>query len=80
MNTKIEAAIDIDPELELYPFNEPAPGSPPRTLVIDAESGIPNIFVIDYSAQEAVGKQLAVPEGCIPYLESDQYLGLRYKV
>jgi magnesium transporter len=62
---------DIDPDLELYPYNEPEPGSPPGTLIIDEESGIPNIFVIDYTPQEATGKLLATPEECQPYLVSD---------
>jgi len=62
---------DIDPDLELYPSNEPEPGSPPGTLIIDEESGIPKIFVIDYTPQEATGKLLATPEECQPYLVSD---------
>ena len=59
-----------DDELGFYDFNEPEPGSPPGTLIIDADSGIPNIFLIDYNVDEAIGVQLATPEDCIPYLDS----------
>lgn len=57
-------------ELEFYDFNEPAPGSPPGTLIIDEDATIPNIFLIDYNAEEALGIQLATPEECFPYLDS----------
>nr|WP_242023118.1 magnesium/cobalt transporter CorA [Pseudanabaena mucicola] len=57
-------------ELEFYDFNEPAPGSPPGTLIIDEDATIPNIFLIDYNAEEALGMQLATPEECFPYLDS----------
>jgi magnesium Mg(2+) and cobalt Co(2+) transport protein (corA) len=66
-----EVNYELDPDLEFFPFNEPQPGSPPGTLMIDAESTIPNIFLIDYTPQEAIGKQLANPEECAPYLNSD---------
>ena len=59
-----------DEELGFYDFNEPEPGSPPGTLIIDEDSGIPNIFLIDYNVDEAIGVQLATPEDCIPYLDS----------
>jgi len=62
---------DLDPDWEFYSFNEPEPGSPPGTLIIDANATIPNIFLIDYTPQEVVGKQLATPEECAPYLHSD---------
>ncbi len=56
--------------LEFYDFNEPEPGSPPGTLIIDEDASIPNIFLIDYNAEEALGIQLGTPEDCIPYLDS----------
>ena len=56
--------------LEFYDFNEPEPGSPPGTLIIDEDATIPNIFLIDYNADEALGIQLATPEECFPYLDS----------
>jgi magnesium transporter len=51
-----------------YTFHEP--GSPPGTLVIDEDSTTPNIFLIDFNADNAVGVQLATPEECTPYLDS----------
>jgi len=51
-----------------YTFHEP--GSPPGTLVIDEDSTIPNIFLIDFNSDNAVGVQLATPEECAPYLDS----------
>jgi magnesium transporter len=51
-----------------YTFHQP--GSPPGTLVIDEDSTIPNIFLIDFNADNAVGVQLATPEECTPYLDS----------
>jgi magnesium transporter len=59
-----------DDELEFYDFNHPEPGSLPGTLIIDEDASIPNIFLIDYKADEAIGVQLATPEECIPYLDS----------
>ena len=59
-----------DDGFEFYDFNEPAPGSPPGTLIIDEDSGIPNIFLIDYSEDEAIGLKLDTPEDCIPHLDS----------
>jgi len=66
----IEDDSDSDEELEVYDFNEPEPGSPPGTLIIDEDASVPNIFLIDYNADEAIGLQLSTPEECIPYLDS----------
>ena len=66
----IEHDSDNEEELEFYDFNEPEPGSPPGTLIIDEDASIPNIFLIDYSAEEALGIQLATPEECFPHLDS----------
>lgn len=52
-----------------YTYHEP--GSPPGTLVIDEDSTIPNIFLIDYCADHAIGVQLATPEDCAGYLDSN---------
>ncbi len=59
-----------DEELEFYDFNEPEPGSLPGTLIIDEDASIPNIFLIDYNTDEALGIQLATPEECFPYLDT----------
>jgi magnesium transporter len=61
---------DNGEELEFYDFNEPEPGSPPGTLIIDEDANIPNIFLIDYNAEETLGIQLATPEECFPYLDT----------
>ena len=67
------SSIEDDSEengFEFYDFNHPEPGSIPGTLIIDENASIPNIFLIDYHADEAVGVQLATPEECIAYLDS----------
>ncbi|MDX2255145.1 MAG: magnesium/cobalt transporter CorA [Pseudanabaenaceae cyanobacterium bins.39] len=61
---------DSEEELEFYDFNEPEPGSPPGTLIIDEDASVPNIFLIDYNADEAIGLQLVTPEECAPYIDS----------
>lgn len=68
--SSIEDDTENEEELEFYDFNEPEPGSPPGTLIIDEDASIPNIFLIDYHAEEAIGVQLATPEECFPYLDS----------
>ncbi|MEE3716986.1 magnesium/cobalt transporter CorA [Tumidithrix elongata RA019] len=57
-----------DDNFESYAFHEP--GSPPGTLIIDEDATVPNIFLIDYAADTAVGVQLSTPEDCIPYLDT----------
>jgi magnesium transporter len=58
-----------DNDFETYAYNEP--GSPPGTLIIDADSQAPSIFLIDYSPTDTVGITLATPEECLPYLDTD---------
>ncbi|AFY70455.1 magnesium and cobalt transport protein CorA [Thalassoporum mexicanum PCC 7367] len=52
-----------------YAYNEP--GSLPGTLIIDEDATVPNIFLIDYHADNVTGMQLLHPEDCTPYLESE---------
>jgi magnesium transporter len=59
---------DENDNFESYAFNEP--GSPPGTLIIDQDAGVPNIFLIDYAVDSAIGLKLPTPEDCIPYLDS----------
>jgi len=66
----IEDDSEENDGFEFYDFNEPAPGSPPGTLIIDEDAGIPNIFLIDYSEDEAIGLKLETPEDCIPHLDT----------
>lgn len=68
-NQTIVLKENSDDNFEAYAYNEP--GSPPGTLIIDADSQIPNIFLIDYNATEAVGVTLKTPEECLPYLDTD---------
>ncbi|AFY73340.1 magnesium Mg(2+) and cobalt Co(2+) transport protein CorA [Synechococcus sp. PCC 7502] len=62
--------LNEEDEYEDFEYTYHEPGSPPGTLVIDEDSTIPNIFLIDYNADSAVGIQLATPEECVPYLDS----------
>jgi magnesium transporter len=57
-----------DDNFESYAYNEP--GSPPGTLIIDEDATVPNIFLIDYAPDTAVGIKLPTPEDCIPYLDT----------
>jgi magnesium transporter len=59
---------DENDNFESYAFNEP--GSPPGTLIIDEGAGVPNIFLIDYAVDSAIGLKLPTPEDCIPYLDT----------
>ncbi|WP_019500384.1 magnesium/cobalt transporter CorA [Pseudanabaena sp. PCC 6802] len=58
-----------DSDFETYAYNEP--GSPPGTLIIDADSQIPNIFLIDYNTNNAIDITVATPEECLPYLDTE---------
>jgi magnesium transporter len=60
--------LESEGGFESYGFNEP--GSAPGTLIVDEDSAIPNIFLIDYDPNEALGVLLPEPEDCIPYLDS----------
>ncbi len=61
---------ELDGEYEDFEYTYHKPGSPPGTLVIDEDSTIPNIFLIDFNAENAVGVQLTTPEECAPYLDT----------
>jgi magnesium transporter len=58
-----------DSDFETYAYNKP--GSPPGTLIIDADSQIPNIFLIDYNPNQTVDVTLTTPEECQPYLDTE---------
>jgi magnesium transporter len=47
------------------------PGSLPGTLSIEADATPPVIDLIDYNQTDVTHKQVATPEECIPYLDSD---------
>jgi magnesium transporter len=68
-NQTIALKENSEDNFESYAYTEP--GSPPGTLIIDADSQIPNIFLIDYNSAESVGVTLKTPEECIPYLDTE---------
>ncbi len=47
------------------------PGSLPGTLNIEADAPPPEIVLIDYDNANAIRKQVAIPEDCIPYLDTE---------
>jgi magnesium transporter len=50
--------------------NEPAPGAPPGTLVMD-ESDPPKIYMMDYCEKRVVERWIGSVEECVQYLEDD---------
>jgi magnesium transporter len=65
-----EPDLNQEDDYEDFEYTYHEPGSPPGTLVIDEDSTTPNIFLIDFNAESAVGVQLMTPEECSPYLDS----------
>jgi magnesium transporter len=61
-------SLETEDGFESYAFNEP--GSAPGTLIVDADGTMPNIFLIDYNQDDALGVLLPEPEDCLPYLDS----------
>lgn len=47
------------------------PGSLPGTLSIEADATPPVIYLIDYNGSNVTRKQLATPEECLPYLDTE---------
>lgn len=47
------------------------PGTIPGTIFIDADAPPPIIFLIDYNETNFIREQIATPEECIPYLDSE---------
>jgi magnesium transporter len=62
---------DNDDEYDEFDYAYNEPGSLPGTLIIDEDATVPNIFLIDYHADNVTGMQLSHPEDCAPYLESE---------
>lgn len=61
--------LDSEDSYESYAFSEP--GSPPGTLIVDADSAQTSIFLVDYHADDAIGVIIPEPEACIPYLQTN---------
>jgi magnesium transporter len=47
------------------------PGTVPGTIFIDADAPPPIIFLIDYNQTNFIREQIATPEECVPYLDSE---------
>lgn len=47
------------------------PGSLPGTLSIKSDASPPTIVLIDYNQADAIRKQVATPEDCAPYLDTE---------
>lgn len=52
-----------------YSYDQP--GSLPGTLLIDADAPPPNIMLYDYNATDLTCKQVAIPEECASYLDTE---------
>lgn len=62
--SKAESAPHVD-----YFYDQP--GSLPGTLNIEADAAPPVIILFDYNETQIARQQLATPEECLPYLDSD---------
>jgi magnesium transporter len=47
------------------------PGTVPGTIIIDADAPPPIIFLIDYNQTNFIREQIATPEECVPYIDSE---------
>ncbi|MBW4639945.1 MAG: magnesium/cobalt transporter CorA [Gloeocapsa sp. UFS-A4-WI-NPMV-4B04] len=52
-----------------YSYDQP--GTLPGTLLIDADAPPPNIVLYDYNATDFTSKQVAIPEECASYLDTE---------
>src|SRR6478672_11609460 len=76
-----QASASIEPQSESTAFVDAAsshfdyfydePGSMPGTLKIESDAPPPIIVLIDYSEAKATKVQLAAPEDCEPYLDTE---------
>jgi magnesium transporter len=70
VNDEIDAELEAEDESYVdYYYDEP--GSMPGTLDIDPDSPPPVIVLIDYNDAKAVRLEVASPEECIPYLDTE---------
>lgn len=47
------------------------PGTLPGTIIVDENAKPPTIFLIDYNQTNFIRKQIATPEDCVPYLDTE---------
>jgi magnesium transporter len=70
VNDEIDAELEAEEESYVdYYYDEP--GSMPGTLDIDPDSPPPVIVLIDYNDAKAVRLEVAAPEECVPYLDTE---------
>lgn len=70
VETPIAASIaDADESYVDYYYDNP--GDLPGTLDIDPDAPHPVIVLIDYNEEKAIRQELATPEECLPYLDSE---------
>lgn len=68
-NTTPAAAKTLDDDYLDYFYD--VPGSMPGTLNIESNSSPPVIVLIDYDEAKAIRQEVATPEDCIPFLDSE---------
>ncbi|MBW4471964.1 MAG: magnesium/cobalt transporter CorA [Stenomitos rutilans HA7619-LM2] len=61
-------ALDDDSYMDYF---SDIPGSMPGTLNIESDSSPPVIVLIDYDEANAVRQEVATPEDCIPFLDTE---------
>ncbi|XGW00435.1 MAG: magnesium/cobalt transporter CorA [Leptolyngbya sp. BL-A-14] len=61
-------ALDDDSYMDYF---YDVPGSMPGTLNIESDSSPPVIVLIDYDEAKAIRQEVATPEDCIPFLDSE---------
>jgi magnesium transporter len=62
------------PKIATRPYEDEfyhQPGTVPGTIFIDADAPPPIIFLIDYNQTDFIREQIATPEECVPYLDSE---------
>ncbi len=64
-------AIDTSPDDDYLDYFYDIPGSMPGTLNIEPNAAPPVIVLIDYNEAKAVRQEVATPEECIPFLDSE---------
>ena len=58
-------------EQDLFDYFYDEQGSIPGTLIIEEDATPPKIILIDYNQAKATRTPLAIPEACLPYLETE---------
>lgn len=67
---RIESALLPKEEKDGFDYFYDIPGSIPGTLIIEDDATPPTIILIDYNKETATRLQVATPEECAPYLDT----------